>query len=142
MSEIVSRDNPVLNQVAEPITEFSEETVRLFSKMFKTLIDMPYGERLGMAFPQIGISLRGIIVLGTAMANPEWHPVKQQSVDTIEGCYSLPAGDTYKRTRAAYGWIKWQNPQTGEWVEEKITGLKAIVFQHELDHINGLLCNR
>ncbi len=103
---------------------------------------MEYGDRLGMAFPQIGIPLRGIIVLGVAMANPEWTPVKQQTIESIEGCYSLAPGETYKRTRAKYGWLRYQNPSNGEWIEEKVVGIKSIIVQHEIDHLDGLLCNR
>lgn len=131
-----------LKKVAKPIEKFDHELLEKFNGMLKVLIAMEWGSKLGMAFPQIGIPLRGIIVLGVSMANPEFTPSKAPCDIIEEGCYSLPQGEIHRRERVPYGWLKYQNPQTGEWVEEKVTGLRAIVVQHEIDHLNGLLCNR
>lgn len=131
-----------LKKVSKPIEKFDGELLENFNTMLKVLIKMEWGSKLGMAFPQIGIPLRGIIVLGVSMANPEFTPAKQQTTIVDEGCYSLPQGEIHKRWRAKYGWVKYQDPQTAEWIEKKVTGLEAIVIQHEIDHLNGLLCNR
>lgn len=45
----------------------------------------------------------------------------------------------FKKWRAPYGWAKWVEPTSGIVREEKLKGIKAVVFQHELDHLNGTL---
>lgn len=94
--------------------------------------------RLGIAAPQIGINKRVIIVRGNVMFNPEWMPTKAPPETVIEECYSVP-GKRFKVSRAPYGWAKWTNID-GKPFEDKLKGLPAIVFQHELDHLDGKCC--
>lgn len=94
--------------------------------------------RLGITAPQVGINKRFFIMMGKAMVNPEWKETKAPKNEVIEGCYSV-GKERYKVMRAPYGWAKWQD-SNGNWHEEKLKGLEAIVFQHELDHLNGLCC--
>ena len=69
------------------------------------------------------------------MFNPQWHPTNAPPETIIEGCYSVPK-KLFKVPRAKYGWAKWTNIE-GKPFEDKITGLPAIVFQHELFHLDG-----
>lgn len=141
IAKLLDHNDPMLRTPAKEITVFDEDLKKKFETMIFTLASMEYGSKLGMAFPQIGIPLRGIIVLGTAMANPIFRPVKDLKIDVDESCYSLP-GKVFRKIRPKYGWIKYQNPLTGEWTEERKTkGLEAIVIQHELDHLEGRLCD-
>lgn len=132
-----------LQQVCEHV-DFEKTTVvernALAAKLASTILAQPYGQRLGIAAPQVGISKRVMIVLGRPMFNPEWTPVKNLNVDFIEGCYSLEKDDTYLVTRAKYGWAKWYDAE-GKFHQEKLNDLKAIVFQHELSHLDGKCCN-
>ncbi len=77
-------------------------------------------------------------MMGRVMINPEWHETKAPKIDVTEGCYSI-GKDTYRVPRAPYGWAKWQD-SNGEWHEEKLKDLPAIVFQHEFDHLDGKCC--
>lgn len=74
------------------------------------------------------------------MVNPEFEPTKAPPEHSLEGCYSLGEGEIYEVPRAKYGWAKWQT-LNGEFVEEKVKGILAIVYQHELDHLNGKTCS-
>lgn len=94
-----------------------------------------YGDKLGIAAPQIGVNLRVIIVRGNVMFNPEWQPSRAPANTVTEGCYSVPE-KTFKVQRAQYGWAKWTNID-GKPFEDKVSGLPAIVFQHEMSHLNG-----
>ena len=107
--------------------------------MNSTITNQRWGQRLGIAAPQVGISKRMFIALGKLYINPEWTPTRAPKEIVEEGCYSIGHGKTYKVPRAKYGWAKWQNIQ-GEWMESKIRGLEAVVFQHELDHLDGKCC--
>ena len=125
-----------------PITDFSGEGIakleRLVTVMISTLQKQDWGQKLGIAAPQIGVNKRVFIALGHVFVNPEFTPTKAPPETITEGCYSL-GKRLFKVPRAKYGWAKWQDTR-GNGFEEKISGLKAIVFQHELNHLNGKSC--
>jgi len=106
--------------------------------MGAALAQQSYGGRIGIAAPQIGINKRIIIVSGNVMLNPEWHPSKAPPNEVTEGCYSIP-NKVFKVDRAQYGWAKWTNID-GKPFEDKLSGTNAIVFQHEIDHLDGKCC--
>lgn len=143
--EIVMYPDKRLYQRAEEVAivydkgDKHKETVEILNRMMQTLKGMTYGDRLGLAAPQVGVQQRIMIVLGVGMINPEWHPVKGMVDWYNESCYSLGKDTVYRKKRPTYGWAKWQDPITGEIREEKLTGRDALVFQHELDHLNGTL---
>lgn len=130
-----------LKKIAEPV-DFEktsrEERVAIVRKLGATLAQQGYGMKLGIAAPQIGINLRVIIVRGNVMFNPEWRPSEAPTNQITEGCYSVP-GKLFKVDRAPYGWAKWLNID-GKPFEDKLNRLPAIVFQHELGHLNGVCC--
>lgn len=136
--EILIHPDPLLKRIAEPV-DFRKTTLAersaIVRKLGATLAKQGWGDRLGIAAPQIGINLRIMIVRGNVMFNPEWIPTKAPPDYITEGCYSTP-GKLFKVPRAPYGWAKWMNidgrPMTG-----KLTGLPAIVFQHEIFHLEG-----
>lgn len=127
-----------------PVTKFGgTDTIyleKLAHIMVNSLQSQKWGSRLGLAANQIGIKYRMAIVLGRLVINPEWQPSKAPPNQVLEGCYSLGHMQVFKVPRADYGWAKWQDTQ-GNWHEEKLRGVKAIVFQHELDHLNGRTCH-
>ncbi len=138
MKEILQSPNEILET---PSTEASEEDSKNIAlellEVYKTLPP----NRVGLAAPQIGINKNVAIVLGRPMMNLQFQPAQQTEIDT-EGCFSVDHAKTFfKVERPKYGWAMWIDPFTAEKHEEKITGFFARVFQHELDHINGKLCN-
>lgn len=130
-----------LKRIAKPV-DFEKTTLAqrsaIVRKMGATLAKQTYGDRLGIAAPQIGINKRVMIVRGNVMFNPEWTPVKAPLESIEEGCYSVPF-KAYKVDRAKYGWAKWMNID-GHPMEDRIKGLAAIVFQHEINHLDGICC--
>ncbi len=128
---------------SKPITDFSEQGIkkleRLVTIMSATLNKQDWGQKLGITAPQIGVNKRVFIALGHVFVNPEFTPTKAPTEAITESCYSVGKDKLYKMQRAKYGWLKYQD-LNGKWCEEKISGLKAIVVQHELDHLNGKFC--
>ena len=137
--KILIHPNKKLKRIALPV-DFEKTTVEerteLVRKMGNALAKQTYGQRLGIAAPQIGINLRIMVVRGNVMFNPEWHPVQAPANIITEGCYSVPQ-KLFKVPRAPYGWAKWTNIE-GRPMEDKLSGLPAIVFQHELNHLDGV----
>ena len=130
-----------LKRIAVPV-DFEKTTIEerttLVRKVGLALAKQNYGNHEGIAAPQVGINLRIIIVRGNVMFNPEWQPTKAPPEVAMEGCYSVP-NKVFKVLRAKYGWAKWTNIE-GRPMADRLNGLPAIIFQHELDHLNGLCC--
>lgn len=130
--------DPVLRTVADPVTEFGPELAKLVSDMTETMEDV---DGAGLAAPQIGVSQR---VFTYRIGGVEGHiinPVLESSddfqPDEVEGCLSIP-GLAFpvrrRRTTRATGVDLQGNPVTVE-----AEGMLARCFQHETDHLDGIL---
>lgn len=133
--------DPVLKQSCEPIREITEEIKALASNMAETMYAAP---GVGLAAPQVGISQQ-LIVLDCApkdaselivAVNPEIIEAEGESFEE-EGCLSVPGYYT-RIERNARVKVRYQNLE-GQTVERDATGLLAIAFQHEIDHLHGIL---
>ena len=139
---ILEFPNPVLRQQARPITTFDEGLIALVTDMTETMYDAP---GIGLAAPQIGESIQLIIVHVAknekeqkvlAMINPRIIGHEGTQVDE-EGCLSvidLTANvKRYKKVTVSY-----QN-MSGEPKEITAEDRFAVVLQHEIDHLHGIL---
>jgi len=141
--KVVKYGNPVLEKVADPVTEFStEELEQLVADMFETM----YAHKgVGLAAPQVGLSRRLTVIDVSAGEDPAQKHVlinpqivvKEGSQTGEEGCLSIP-GFREPVTRAKRAVVRAQNPQ-GETIELEGEDLLARAMQHEVDHLNGVL---
>lgn len=140
-SLIVEKDAPALHKKAEPINFDDPADVALAMKvageMVKAFAD---SDAVGLAAPQLGYSLRIIIVGQFLMINPLWGIAKGNRQRSIEGCLSIP-GKMYTVERFPWVSVTYQD-QYGKTRFAKFDGLAARVVQHELDHLNGVLISR
>lgn len=130
--------DPVLREPAKPVTDFGPSLRKLFDDMVETMIAAP---GVGLAAPQVGISSRLFVFDDgetgpTLIANPELSdPVGEQLED--EGCLSIP-GPYYPTPRFARIRCSGQDVD-GKPHEMVGEGLLARIFQHETDHLDGML---
>lgn len=142
--EILTVPNDVLSKVAEPIDieemlKDNTEVTKIVRQMGAALRATGYGARLGLAAPQIGISKRIFVCKGAVCINPEMVvPTTHSMKELIEGCYSVP-GKTYKTKRYKTVMAKWWSID-GQLRQYKLRGLDAIVYQHEMQHLDGICC--
>jgi peptide deformylase len=130
--------DPVLRTVADPVTEFGPELAKLVADMTETMEDV---DGAGLAAPQIGVSQR---VFTYRIGGVEGHiinPVLENSEDyqpdQIEGCLSIPGlGFPVRRFRTTRATGVDLN---GQPVSVDAEGLLARCFQHETDHLDGIL---
>lgn len=134
----VIQDRDTLRRVSVEVTDFGKPLHQLIKTLYYTLQAQQYGMKLGMAAPQIGVRQRVFITHDRVYVNPSFQPSKAPLEQSIEGCYSCceKENETYLVHRAPYGWMKWQDTKGG-WHEEKVNGKRAIIFQHELGHLDG-----
>ena len=131
--------DPALRRRAEPVGPVTPELRKLASDMIDTMYDEA---GIGLAAPQVGVSLR-LMVVGDERGRdprPLINPVIAEQggeVTAEEGCLSLP-GIFAEVTRAE--WVRLDaHDLDGEPVSIRARGLQARVFQHELDHLDGIL---
>jgi peptide deformylase len=140
--KIVKYPEPVLEQPGEPVTEFNDELRKLVADMFETTYA---SQGIGLAAPQVGVSKRMTVIdlsMGKepkdklVLVNPEVIFSDGRLYDE-EGCLSFPEIKE-KVVRAAKVRIRAQDLE-GKWFEMDGEDLLSRCFQHEIDHLDGVL---
>jgi peptide deformylase len=140
--KIVKYPEPVLSQPGEPVTEFDDNLRKLVADMFETTYA---SQGIGLAAPQVGVSKR-ITVIDLSMGkdpkqklvliNPEITSHEGRLYEE-EGCLSFPE-IREKVVRSARVHIRAQD-EYGKWFEMDGEDLLSRCFQHEIDHLDGVL---
>lgn len=139
---IVKFGAAVLEQPTQFVEKFDAELAKLTEDMFESM----YAARgVGLAAPQIGLSLNLAVIDVTTGKNPEAKLVLANPTITHsegeqreeEGCLSIP-GFRGNVLRPAYVTVRAQDV-TGKEFEMKGEGLLARAFCHEIDHLHGIL---
>ena len=140
--EIVKYPDPVLERPAERVTEFNDELRKFVDDMFES---MYAAKGIGLAAPQVGVSKRLTVIDLSFKERPEDKIVlinpeiilREGKQYEEEGCLSLPE-IREKVSRAAKVTVRAQDID-GNWFEMDGTELLARAFQHEIDHLDGIL---
>lgn len=138
--KIIYLPDPRLRKPTTPIEVFDDQLQTLINDMFETMYD---AQGVGLAAPQIGISLRlSVVDVSTdktqqlVLVNPEIISSEGQ-IEYHEGCLSVPSVyDTVVRAEKVV--IRAQD-RFGKPFEMSAEGLLGECFQHEIDHLNGKL---
>lgn len=134
---ILKEGDPVLREKSLPVKKITKKHQKLIKDMVQTMHE---ANGVGLAAPQVGV-LEQIIVIDTGdgpfvLFNPEI--VSHEGCERdVEGCLSVPGLNGYV-TRAAKVVVNGLNHE-GKPVRYEGTGLLARAFQHEIDHLNGVL---
>ncbi|GLX09859.1 peptide deformylase [Microbispora sp. NBRC 16548] len=144
MRELRYVGDPVLRTPAEPVTDFDRELRRLIDEMFAVMYQ---ADGVGLAGPQIGVGRR-LFVYDISnrkghVINPELTIDDPEQVVEEEGCLSVPGKETgkplYAPTARAAGVTVHGVDKLGRPVVVKARGMLARCFQHEFDHLEGML---
>ncbi len=140
---ILTAPDPRLKQKAAAVAEVNDRLRQLLDDMLETMYAAP---GIGLAAPQIGESIRAVVVdIGKTeedrqpirLINPEITWVSDHDSTYEEGCLSVP--EHYASVvRPAEVKVAYQD-ETGQKREIQADGLLATVLQHELDHLDGVL---
>ncbi|MGB9682207.1 MAG: peptide deformylase [bacterium] len=128
--------DPVLRQKATPIKEIDRRIKRLARYMEEA---MEKANGVGLAAPQVGVSERLIIVKmkdSIILVNPVITYMDGEVLEE-EGCLSIPniVGEVTRASKVRVRGID----ITGKEIELEATDLAARAFQHEIDHLDGIL---
>ncbi|MEI6857904.1 peptide deformylase [Psychrilyobacter sp.] len=137
--EIRTYGDPVLRDKNKEIEKIDDNIGKILEEMVETMRDI---SGIGLAAPQVGINLRMFVVeaeegVVKKVINPEFLEYSKQCVDHEEGCLSVP-GIHRKVKRPESLKVRYLN-ENGEKIEEELEDLWARAFQHENDHLEGIL---
>ncbi|MRS04492.1 peptide deformylase [bacterium] len=153
--DIISVPDPILRRKARKVTDFGKDFQMLVTNMIDTMRDAP---GVGLAAPQVAVSQRLVVVeyaededeeieenADTPVApkklyvlvNPEIVEKSEEIVLGIEGCLSVPdlVGEVGRHERIT---VKAVN-RHGQPIKIKAEGWLARIFQHEIDHLEGII---
>ena len=151
MSEIVTAPNNVLAKKAKPVGKVNKNILNIIEDMKVSLLSATDPIGVGLAAPQIGRSLQIFITKPTieskisVFINPKiillektvLKKKESKKYTKLEGCLSLPS---------VWGEVKRSSSLTLEYINTKgkkrtsiFKGFMAIIIQHEIDHLNGVL---
>ncbi len=153
LRQIIHLPEPILRKKAKPVTNFDKDLQALIDDMFETMRDAP---GVGLAAPQINLPMQLAVVEYAeeeeeelpedapppkkkqfVLINPEIIKVSEEKVMGVEGCLSIPGlvGEVERHDAIQ---VKALN-RYGKPVKHKVDGWMARIFQHEIDHLNGVL---
>ncbi len=146
LREIVTIGHPALRRKARPVTKFGPELKQLIDDMIETMRRAP---GVGLAAPQVDVSERVIVIElpadeeeGTeaelyAFVNPEIVKSSRETEEGLEGCLSIPGyvADVERHTMVV---VRGQDAR-GKPQKMRVYDYLARVFQHEIDHLEGVL---
>lgn len=145
---VVVYGDPILRKIAKPVDRNFENLDQFIKNMWET---MYHADGVGLAAPQVGKSIRLIVIDATVMAEeePSLSDFKKTFINPVilersgekfqfnEGCLSLPTiredVDRLSKVKIRYTDEKWVEH------EEEYSGFAARVIQHEYDHLEGIL---
>lgn len=162
--KIVQAPNQVLSHVAKPVENVDKATKKLLKEMEKTLVSQTDPEGVGLAAPQVGVSLQIFIVkqdhkapvlafinpviektfekpIPKIVAEKKLHEGKKKKKSDkgvqLEGCLSLK--DIWGVVKRPYGIILSYTDGEGTQHNKTFEGFLATIIQHEVDHLQGAL---
>ena len=135
--------DPILRAAALPVERVDADLRRLVDDMLETMYAAP---GIGLAAPQVGVSRRLLVMDPSsrddnpepmALINPEILEFGDERQVGEEGCLSIP--DIFADVeRPASVLVRYLDEQ-GEPAERRFEGRPAVIIQHEVDHLNGVL---
>ena len=147
--EVLKMGDPRLLERAHPVTAF--DTPELHALIADMRDTMAHLNGAGLAAPQIGVGLRVVIfgvhrnprypdaeeVPDTVLVNPELEPIGGEKVEGWEGCLSVPG---MRGLVPRYRLLRYSGfDEKGLAIDRTVEGFHAVVVQHEVDHLDGIL---
>jgi len=143
IKQVTQYGEEVLRQVAD-IAIDNENNRKIIQDLKDTLNEIPNGA--GLAAPQIGESVRIFATRNyrdekrddiLIFVNPQIIEESEQTIEITDGCLSIPnvAGTTVRNSFIKVSYLN----ENFEVIEEELEGFQSVVFQHENDHLNGVL---
>lgn len=141
--DVIKAPNPALKIQTKPVKKISGSLLATLKDMIKLTQSFKEPEGVGLAAPQVGLTERFFVARKgygkefVAIINPRILSFSKRTKPYFEGCLSIPTiwGQVKRHIniKVSYQDIKGQN------IIKTLKGIPAWIFQHEVDHLNGVL---
>ncbi len=146
---VLRMGDPRLLEKSRPVEAF--DTAELHALIEDMRDTMAHRNGAGIAAPQIGVGLRAVIfgvhrnprypdaeeVPDTVLVNPVLEPLGDELVEGWEGCLSVPG---MRGLVPRYRQLRYRGfDERGREIDRTVSGFHAVVVQHEVDHLDGIL---
>ena len=145
--KLIIAPDPILLTICESVTDIEEQVLPFIPEMRRILREK---KGAGLAANQVGIARRFFIDKQHVYINPELEPIDVELLEGREGCLSLPGGmylmERWRGVRLTY-WdleckehvVEARIPNQTKSLKDIAQLTKCLMFQHEMDHLNGQL---
>lgn len=136
--KIITLGNPILRQKAQPVRKLTKSEQQLIDDMMETI---GVSDGVGLAAPQVGVPKRIFVAHWEgetyALINPTIEWLSDETVEGMEGCLSVPSvqGKIERHQKIRVRALN----RDGEPIVLEPEGWLARIFQHEIDHLDGVL---
>jgi len=153
MLKIITAPDQILSQKTKKVKKIDKSVLDFIEEMKKTLLSAKDPEGVGLAAPQVGKSISIFITKPRPKSpikvfiNPQIKleekttKTEEKSQKTfmkrLEGCLSLP--NIWGHVKRNSSLLLSYQDEKGKSYSQKFTGFMAIIIQHEIDHLNGIL---
>lgn len=140
---ILTYPDPLLARKIKPVSEITDDLQRIIEDMAETMYDAP---GVGLAANQVGIDKRIVVYDPDAdsvqrqfqvLINPRIIEYHGSMISEEEGCLSVP--DMRCDIRRAERIVVEGQDRDGNPLKFEVEGIPAVILQHEIDHLNGVL---
>ena len=146
---LVKVPHNVLSSTAKPVKNFDEKLRKLVKDLTETLVSAKDREGVGLAAPQVGVGISLFVTRPDKRSkvreyiNPQLLKIvdipveKKNGKTTLEGCLSVDRiwSPITRPQKVLLAYQTLDGSKHEEWFE----GFKAVIMQHEVDHLNGIL---
>ncbi len=146
--DVLRMGDPRLLRQAQPVERF--DTPELHALLRDMRDTMAHLDGAGLAAPQIGVGLQVVIfgvgpgrrpdideVPDTVLINPVVTPLDDMLIEGWEGCLSIPG---MRGLVPRYRHVRYRGrDESGNEIDRTVEGFHAVVVQHEVDHLHGIL---
>lgn len=146
--QVIQAPNEMLRVKPRPVKKINPALLSTLKEMIKLTKTFKDPEGVGLASTQVGLNGRFFVVLWDdgkkskvknfkIIINPKILNFSKKTKVFMEGCLSIP--NIWGEIKRPVSITAEYQDETEKNIKEKLTGLKAHVFQHEMDHLNGIL---
>lgn len=149
VKKIITTPNPILREKATEILNVDKKVVQLINDLKDTLASAENPKGIGLSAPQIGVSKKVLVIKihnkAVPIINPKITYLSKETLSQklpkekkyLEGCLSVPGYwgfvDRPWKIKTQYQNLK------GQLIKQEFAGKEAALFQHEYDHLEGVL---
>ena len=139
--QVIKAPNAKLRIKTKPVKKINPSLIKTLEEMVKLTKTFKNPEGVGLASTQVGLEESFFVAKNNnkfmMVINPKIQSTSKKTKSYFEGCLSIPNmwGEVERHTSIKVTYLD----ENGQSINQSLTGVLAWIFQHEIDHLNGML---